>query len=343
MCIGGHSLSCWVAQQSLGKPRVPHHISYVLLVQPTVRIIGWASESPCKSPSKAITFTRFTPWAFCLEFLPGNEDDTLGSGKVLVYDIDRFPAHVAAWMALPCKAAVEKIFLMYRGARGISWIRGEGVLYIETIESHSCRLLPQLEICKVHVQQRLKRLLEVRLPSLLKMLEASFQWSIYLKAPEKQKQVSRRGALFDGLLFQLFLESEAEKYHQFHDDMLDRYGSQYHALRRFATETKCPGDQSWSIISWGSSKWACLVSKTGIIQLWSNWDVSRYNLTKIVLFHHIFFFVADCPSIVVLKGVLGWQADKHLNTSRQHQLAARPFRTMDLDSCVLGTALVVVP
>ncbi|CAK9102904.1 Peptide methionine sulfoxide reductase MsrA 1 (Protein-methionine-S-oxide reductase 1) (Peptide-methionine (S)-S-oxide reductase 1) (Peptide Met(O) reductase 1) [Durusdinium trenchii] len=41
----------------------------------------------------------------------------------------------------------------------------------------------------------------------------------------------------------------AEKYHQFHDDMMDHYGGAYHALRGFADNTKCPGDQSWSIIS----------------------------------------------------------------------------------------------
>lgn len=38
--------------------------------------------------------------------------------------------------------------------------------------------------------------------------------------------------------------AEAEKYHQFHDDMLDQYGSAYHALRKFADATQCPGDQS---------------------------------------------------------------------------------------------------
>lgn len=37
----------------------------------------------------------------------------------------------------------------------------------------------------------------------------------------------------------------AEKYHQFHDDMLDQYGGAYHALRQFADKTQCPGDQSW--------------------------------------------------------------------------------------------------
>eukprot|EP00438_Fugacium_kawagutii_P012813 Skav211693 [mRNA] locus=scaffold216:631249:632452:- [translate_table: standard] len=38
----------------------------------------------------------------------------------------------------------------------------------------------------------------------------------------------------------------AEKYHQFHDDMLDQYGSAYHALRKFADTTQCPGDLSSS-------------------------------------------------------------------------------------------------
>lgn len=37
----------------------------------------------------------------------------------------------------------------------------------------------------------------------------------------------------------------AEKYHQFHDDMLDQYCGAYHALRQFADKTQCPGDQSW--------------------------------------------------------------------------------------------------
>eukprot|EP00490_Sorites_sp_Unknown_P009446 CAMPEP_0114697920 /NCGR_PEP_ID=MMETSP0191-20121206/74303_1 /TAXON_ID=126664 /ORGANISM="Sorites sp." /LENGTH=245 /DNA_ID=CAMNT_0001997571 /DNA_START=28 /DNA_END=765 /DNA_ORIENTATION=+ len=39
-----------------------------------------------------------------------------------------------------------------------------------------------------------------------------------------------------------FPAHEAEKYHQFHDDMLDQYGSAYHALRQFAPSTQCPGD-----------------------------------------------------------------------------------------------------
>mmetsp|Transcript_60158 Transcript_60158/g.143394 ORF Transcript_60158/g.143394 Transcript_60158/m.143394 type:complete len:242 (+) Transcript_60158:76-801(+) len=34
----------------------------------------------------------------------------------------------------------------------------------------------------------------------------------------------------------------AEKYHQFHNDMLDIYGTEYNNLRRFAQNTKCPGD-----------------------------------------------------------------------------------------------------
>jgi len=36
----------------------------------------------------------------------------------------------------------------------------------------------------------------------------------------------------------------AEKYHQFHDDMVESYGSEYHELRRFAEATGCPGDSS---------------------------------------------------------------------------------------------------
>mmetsp|Transcript_9764 Transcript_9764/g.26491 ORF Transcript_9764/g.26491 Transcript_9764/m.26491 type:complete len:232 (-) Transcript_9764:174-869(-) len=34
----------------------------------------------------------------------------------------------------------------------------------------------------------------------------------------------------------------AEKYHQFHDDMMDAYGGAYNALQRFASRTSCPGD-----------------------------------------------------------------------------------------------------
>jgi len=42
----------------------------------------------------------------------------------------------------------------------------------------------------------------------------------------------------------------AEKYHQFHDDMLDKYGNQYHSLRQFAQTTHCPGDRmAWPLIS----------------------------------------------------------------------------------------------
>ena len=48
-----------------------------------------------------------------------------------------------------------------------------------------------------------------------------------------------------------FTNAKAEKYHQFHDDMLDQYGDAYHALRQFADKTQCPGDQSWPFfISW---------------------------------------------------------------------------------------------
>jgi len=32
----------------------------------------------------------------------------------------------------------------------------------------------------------------------------------------------------------------AERYHQFHDDMIDMYPADYHALRRFANKTGCP-------------------------------------------------------------------------------------------------------
>lgn len=34
----------------------------------------------------------------------------------------------------------------------------------------------------------------------------------------------------------------AEKYHQFHDDMMDKYSSDYHGLRQYAKTTGCPGD-----------------------------------------------------------------------------------------------------
>jgi len=34
----------------------------------------------------------------------------------------------------------------------------------------------------------------------------------------------------------------AEKYHQFHDDMIDQYGPSYHALAQYAQPTSCPGD-----------------------------------------------------------------------------------------------------
>lgn len=34
----------------------------------------------------------------------------------------------------------------------------------------------------------------------------------------------------------------AEKYHQFHDDMMEAYGVVYHELRQYAAATKCPGD-----------------------------------------------------------------------------------------------------
>lgn len=36
----------------------------------------------------------------------------------------------------------------------------------------------------------------------------------------------------------------AEKYHQFHDDMMDSYGARYNSLSRFAQPTACPGDRS---------------------------------------------------------------------------------------------------
>jgi len=39
-----------------------------------------------------------------------------------------------------------------------------------------------------------------------------------------------------------FPKHVAEKYHQFHDDMLDSYGRAYNDLQRFAARTSCPGD-----------------------------------------------------------------------------------------------------
>lgn len=39
----------------------------------------------------------------------------------------------------------------------------------------------------------------------------------------------------------------AEKYHQFHDDMMDSYGNAYNSLQRFAKSTSCPGDGFASI------------------------------------------------------------------------------------------------
>jgi len=40
----------------------------------------------------------------------------------------------------------------------------------------------------------------------------------------------------------------AEKYHQFHDDMVESYGSDYNAFRKYAQKTGCPGDGSWNPI-----------------------------------------------------------------------------------------------
>merc|ERR1719453_1000460 len=36
----------------------------------------------------------------------------------------------------------------------------------------------------------------------------------------------------------------AEKYHQFHDDMMAHYGTAYAKLKDFARKTQCPGDQA---------------------------------------------------------------------------------------------------
>lgn len=36
----------------------------------------------------------------------------------------------------------------------------------------------------------------------------------------------------------------AEKYHQFHDDMIDAYGAEYNSLKKYAKATSCPGDES---------------------------------------------------------------------------------------------------
>lgn len=41
---------------------------------------------------------------------------------------------------------------------------------------------------------------------------------------------------------QSFPAHVAEKFHQFHDDMVEWYGSEYNSLSRFAATTSCPGD-----------------------------------------------------------------------------------------------------
>jgi len=44
----------------------------------------------------------------------------------------------------------------------------------------------------------------------------------------------------------------AEKYHQFHNDMVESYGGAYGSLReKFAAQTKCPGDSGSSSSSFG--------------------------------------------------------------------------------------------
>jgi len=45
-----------------------------------------------------------------------------------------------------------------------------------------------------------------------------------------------------------FPATVAENYHQFHDDMVERYGREYNALRKYAQKTQCPGDSSWNPI-----------------------------------------------------------------------------------------------
>mmetsp|Transcript_22824 Transcript_22824/g.36313 ORF Transcript_22824/g.36313 Transcript_22824/m.36313 type:complete len:227 (+) Transcript_22824:78-758(+) len=35
---------------------------------------------------------------------------------------------------------------------------------------------------------------------------------------------------------------EAEKYHQFHDDMMEQYSSDYHSLKQYAVGSECPND-----------------------------------------------------------------------------------------------------
>jgi hypothetical protein len=45
-----------------------------------------------------------------------------------------------------------------------------------------------------------------------------------------------------------FPATVAEKYHQFHDDMVEAYGGTYHELRKYAQTTGCPGDSGWNPI-----------------------------------------------------------------------------------------------
>lgn len=65
-----------------------------------------------------------------------------------------------------------------------------------------------------------------------------------------QRRISSREFFEDFFAAKTFASClvEAEKYNQFHDDMLDRYGDAYHAFRQYAQTTQCPGDQS----SWPS-------------------------------------------------------------------------------------------
>lgn len=68
---------------------------------------------------------------------------------------------------------------------------------------------------------------------------------------KKRRIISREREFFEDFFAAKTFASclvEAEKYHQFHDDMLDRYGDAYHAFRQYAQTTQCPGDQS----SWPS-------------------------------------------------------------------------------------------
>eukprot|EP00927_Polykrikos_kofoidii_P073512 TRINITY_DN6953_c0_g4_i1.p1 TRINITY_DN6953_c0_g4~~TRINITY_DN6953_c0_g4_i1.p1 ORF type:complete len:244 (-),score=24.39 TRINITY_DN6953_c0_g4_i1:569-1300(-) len=51
--------------------------------------------------------------------------------------------------------------------------------------------------------------------------------------------------VYDSIAFPAYT---AEKYHQFHDDMMDSYGGTYNSLQKWAKKTSCPGDETWTIL-----------------------------------------------------------------------------------------------